>query len=111
MKVATDLLLVARADLVVGSAANMAGLSLLCVFSNISSSALSQVQLQRIDTADDLIVKGNADYFSNPVSRTFSLELEDLIIVHLMEVGNTIYNFLQGLLFAGTSTDRPKSQS
>eukprot|EP00961_Rhodomonas_salina_P260067 3514348-Rhodomonas_salina.1 len=45
-----------------------------------------------------LVVKGSASYFDNGVAGGYSLELEDLITIHIMETGVSTYESVKGML-------------
>lgn len=93
----TDLKDVANADLIVGSASSSAELSRLRIFEDIASTNLQQVEPRFIETDSiesglmTLVIKGFDSYFlgtsASATTREYSLELEDLITLHLMETG------------------------
>jgi len=91
----TDLKDVADADIIVGSAASEDELTRLRIVENIASTSLDAVSSTQIDTASiesalmTLVLKGNSSYFYSGASNTmgYSLELDDLITIHLMEDG------------------------
>eukprot|EP00961_Rhodomonas_salina_P138177 1858969-Rhodomonas_salina.1 len=45
-----------------------------------------------------LVVKGSASYFDNGVAGGYSLELEDLITIYIMETGVSTYESVKGML-------------
>jgi len=91
----TDLKDVANADIIVGSAKNGNELTRLRIIKDIASTDLASVESAQIDTDSiesallTLVLKGQSSYFDNGVvnSQGFSMELDDLITIHLMEDG------------------------
>jgi len=110
----TDLKNVANADIVVGSAKDLNELSRLRIIKDVASTALSSRASEQIDTDSiesalmTLVLKGESSYFSsanggNTNTNGYSLELEDLITIHLMEDGqatntNSLETGLKALL-------------
>jgi len=92
----TDLKDVANADIIVGTASSAAELTRLRIIENVASTDLAEVPSAQIDTPSieaalmTLVLRGNESYFSTGASNTggYSLELDDLITLHLMEDGD-----------------------
>eukprot|EP00286_Rhodomonas_abbreviata_P011166 CAMPEP_0181331448 /NCGR_PEP_ID=MMETSP1101-20121128/24503_1 /TAXON_ID=46948 /ORGANISM="Rhodomonas abbreviata, Strain Caron Lab Isolate" /LENGTH=1819 /DNA_ID=CAMNT_0023440901 /DNA_START=147 /DNA_END=5606 /DNA_ORIENTATION=+ len=88
---ATDLKQVADADLIIGSASSIVELERLRIFSGIGSTNQSLVESTRIDTDSiesglmTLVVKGDKTFFNRSGTTGFSLEVEDIVTIHIME--------------------------
>jgi len=93
----TDLRDVADVDIVVGSAVNATELSRLRIMKDIASTQLDPTAITQIDSDSieaglmTMVLKGNASYFGVGNSRlaSVSLELEDVISIHIMESDGT----------------------
>eukprot|EP00961_Rhodomonas_salina_P207393 2799357-Rhodomonas_salina.1 len=91
----TDLKDVASADIIVGSAANVTELTRLRIIEDIANTNLGAVPSTHIDTDSiesglmTLVLKGKATYFRTGASNTggYSLELDDVITIHIMTDG------------------------
>jgi hypothetical protein len=88
----TDLRDVADVDIVVGTAANGVELSRLMIKVNVTDSALNPESMRTEINSDSieagvmtLVIKGNDEYFLTNTGRNdVSLELEDVITIHIM---------------------------
>eukprot|EP00961_Rhodomonas_salina_P119277 1605065-Rhodomonas_salina.1 len=87
----TDLKDVANADIVVGSASSDAELTRLRILEDVASTQLATAGPQEINTDSiesglmTLVLKGNSSYFELGGNVAVSIELEDLITIHIME--------------------------
>jgi len=87
----TDLKDVATATLIIGSASSDDELSRLTIFEDIASSAMSPEDPSPIATDSieaslmTLVLNGQDAYFANTGSGAYTLELEDVITVHIMD--------------------------
>jgi len=88
----TDLKDVANADIVVGSAVNASELSRLRIKADIASTQLAPDAITEINSDSieaglmTLVLKGNSSYFATNLGlQGMSLELEDLVTIHIME--------------------------
>mmetsp|Transcript_15046 Transcript_15046/g.30313 ORF Transcript_15046/g.30313 Transcript_15046/m.30313 type:complete len:1145 (+) Transcript_15046:57-3491(+) len=88
----TDLKDVANADIVVGSASSSDELTRLRIKANVASTQLSPDSITQIDSDSieaglmTLVIKGEASYFESNTGRNLvTVELEDVITIHIME--------------------------
>jgi len=103
----TDLVDVANADIVVGTAASQSELSRLRILKDIASTSLSKFEGETTIDSDSieagfltLILKGNSSFFELRNTKRFGLELEDLITIHIMEPDSTMFTEVNDLLGA-----------
>jgi len=103
----TSLKAVADVDIIVGSAGTESDLAQLRTFENVASNALAKTDSSHIDTGGiegglmTLVLKGAEEFFNLPGQLTTSLELEDVVTIHIMESGTRMYNAVLGLLEKG----------
>jgi len=95
----TDLKDVANADVIVGSAANSTELTRLRILQDIASTQLAQDDLaDNVIDSDSieaglltLVLKGNSSYFASGIAGSntlsYSMELDDVITIHIMQDG------------------------
>eukprot|EP00286_Rhodomonas_abbreviata_P019523 CAMPEP_0181303338 /NCGR_PEP_ID=MMETSP1101-20121128/8501_1 /TAXON_ID=46948 /ORGANISM="Rhodomonas abbreviata, Strain Caron Lab Isolate" /LENGTH=1216 /DNA_ID=CAMNT_0023408897 /DNA_START=61 /DNA_END=3711 /DNA_ORIENTATION=- len=108
----TDLKDVAKVHLIVGSASTESEMSRLTILEDIASTSMQNRPSDTINTDSiesglmTLVVVGESDYFGNGGTSGYSLELEDVMTVHIMESGTTTLDAVVELVdTAGADND------